>query len=49
LGDELKRVTKDADGINEVRLMVTNACKPLTELQNVYNIKNKEVWDEKYN
>ena len=30
LGDELKRVTKDAEGIDVLRRSVDDACKPLT-------------------
>jgi hypothetical protein len=38
LGDDLKKVTGDAEGIKEVIELVDNVSKPLEEVQNVYNV-----------
>jgi dynein heavy chain len=48
LGDDLKKVTGDAEGIKEVIGLVDNLSKPLQEFTKVFSSANSKAWESRF-
>lgn len=48
LGDDLKKVTGDTEGIKEVIELVDNVSKPLQDVPKVFISTNSKIWDARF-